>query len=305
MNGPSYFSILTSNVRYDSRLNSNQKLLFSEITCLINVEGYCWAKDEYFANLYGVSVRTVRGWIKKLIDCGFLMRELIFDSKGGIVGRKLYLAGMTAEDGVPPYGKNLPHPMEENCHTYGKNLPHNINKNNNNIKDMINIDDDDKYIGRAREEIGKKEIVSNDSVDCIDEDDEEDNLEVSDGKSSINAELWLKRHVKGANNTGVMLIVHKLCYGNFEVLNYLIRLLDDLYKTKSIIKVKNEEYSGRQIRELLNYLDKDTFSRLSEAFYVRDEESRRLVRKSVSDPVAYIITTLKNEKEKPLRKLNA
>ncbi|MBK3956922.1 alpha/beta hydrolase, partial [Staphylococcus haemolyticus] len=40
---PSYYSIITANVRYDNRLTDSEKLLFAEITSLSNKYGYCTA----------------------------------------------------------------------------------------------------------------------------------------------------------------------------------------------------------------------------------------------------------------------
>ena len=56
---PSYFAVIPANVRYDSRLSANEKLLYGEITALANKDGYCWASNAYFAELYGVTVSTV------------------------------------------------------------------------------------------------------------------------------------------------------------------------------------------------------------------------------------------------------
>ena len=46
MEQPSYYSILTANVRYDKELKANEKLLFSEITALSNRNGYCHATNK-------------------------------------------------------------------------------------------------------------------------------------------------------------------------------------------------------------------------------------------------------------------
>ena len=48
---PSYYSIITANVRYDNRLTDSEKLLFAEITSLSNKYGYCTASNNYFAKL--------------------------------------------------------------------------------------------------------------------------------------------------------------------------------------------------------------------------------------------------------------
>ena len=57
---PNYYAILTANVRYDSRLTPNAKLLYAEITALCNMNGKCTATTSYFTNLYQVSRVSVQ-----------------------------------------------------------------------------------------------------------------------------------------------------------------------------------------------------------------------------------------------------
>lgn len=72
----SYYAIIPANVRYDESLPPNAKLLYGEITALCNAEGYCWASNKYFAELYGVSILSVKRWIKVLIDRGYITSQL-------------------------------------------------------------------------------------------------------------------------------------------------------------------------------------------------------------------------------------
>lgn len=72
----SYYAIIPANVRYDKRLTANAKLLYGEITALCNEKGYCWARNSYFAELYGVSKTSISKWINQLIEYEYLFSEI-------------------------------------------------------------------------------------------------------------------------------------------------------------------------------------------------------------------------------------
>ncbi|HBI0791396.1 TPA: helix-turn-helix domain-containing protein [Staphylococcus aureus] len=74
---PSYYSIITANVRYDNRLTDSEKLLFAEITSLSNKYGYCTASNGYFATLYNVVKETISRRISNLTKFGYLKIEII------------------------------------------------------------------------------------------------------------------------------------------------------------------------------------------------------------------------------------
>jgi len=67
-----YYAIIPADVRYDARLTPNAKLLYGEITALCNEKGFCWAMNEYFADLYSVSKVSVSKWVGNLRDCGYI-----------------------------------------------------------------------------------------------------------------------------------------------------------------------------------------------------------------------------------------
>lgn len=76
MSKPSYYAIIPAEVRYSS-LKPNAKLLYGEITALSSKEGYCFATNKYFANLYNVTKNTISLWVGQLNKLGFISVELI------------------------------------------------------------------------------------------------------------------------------------------------------------------------------------------------------------------------------------
>ena len=71
MTKPNYYAIIPSEVRY-SNLKPNAKLLYGEITALSGKLGYCYATNNYFAELYDVSKNTISSWISDLKKLGFI-----------------------------------------------------------------------------------------------------------------------------------------------------------------------------------------------------------------------------------------
>ena len=91
-----YYAIIPANVRYDKNLPANAKLLYGEITALCNQNGFCWATNKYFADLYTVSERTVTDCIKRLEDLKYISTEVLTKRyEDGTVKkiRNIYLMG--------------------------------------------------------------------------------------------------------------------------------------------------------------------------------------------------------------------
>ncbi len=120
---PSFYAIIPANVRYCKALEPSAKLLYGEITALSQIEGYCWATNDYFAQLYDVDVRTVKRWIASLAEQKFIK---ITSTKEGIKTlRKLWI--------TPEIQKMFT--KGQKCHGGGdKNVPH-INTVNNTRKE--------------------------------------------------------------------------------------------------------------------------------------------------------------------------
>ena len=69
---PTYYAIISAEVRYDKNLSANAKLLYGEITCLTNENGFCFETNKYFADLYDKSKVTISKWISELVSSGYL-----------------------------------------------------------------------------------------------------------------------------------------------------------------------------------------------------------------------------------------
>tara|TARA_R100000656_G_scaffold32743_1_gene28282 strand:+ start:446 stop:1072 length:627 start_codon:yes stop_codon:yes gene_type:complete len=83
-----YYAIIPAFVRY-APIKANSKLLYGEITALSNKFGYCFATNNYFAELYNVSKNTISLWIKELKDSDFIKVEIIRNENKQIIKRKI------------------------------------------------------------------------------------------------------------------------------------------------------------------------------------------------------------------------
>ena len=85
---PTYYAIIPASVRY-STLKPNAKLLYGEITALSNKLGFCYATNNYFADLYNVSKNTISSWLSDLNKAGFITIDIVRNDKKQIIKRKL------------------------------------------------------------------------------------------------------------------------------------------------------------------------------------------------------------------------
>ena len=137
---PGYFAILPANVRYDEALRPNAKLLFAEITALSNKSGYCTAGNAYFAELFGLSKKTVSELISQLEVRGYLRVEVTRGEKKEVVQRALSI--------VTPIPKNRDTSPEKTEDP----IPKNVKENNTRI--ITNKDVWAEYAGEDAELLG-------------------------------------------------------------------------------------------------------------------------------------------------------
>lgn len=104
----SYYAIIPANVRYDSELTPNAKLLYGEITALCNEKGFCWATNSYFSELYKVSKVSISTWINQLIKKGYVTSDIQYrEGSKEILNRYLRIVS-------DPIKENLNTPIKEN-----------------------------------------------------------------------------------------------------------------------------------------------------------------------------------------------
>lgn len=111
---PSYYAILTAEVRYDKRLTPNAKLLYAEIIALANQKGFCWSSNSYFAELYGVSTTSISKWVSQLIEFKYLKREIVY-KKGTkeVSNRYLTLVTHPPQEKLKTPPRKVNHPPQE------------------------------------------------------------------------------------------------------------------------------------------------------------------------------------------------
>lgn len=131
-----YYAIIPANVRYDKDLAPNAKLLYGEITALCNEKGYCWATNQYFAELYNVSDRTIKNWISQLVDKGHIQRSVKYrEGTKEIERRELFIGRennfATPGNYVPdPRGNNFTPPSENNFPVNNTSINNTFNNTN-------------------------------------------------------------------------------------------------------------------------------------------------------------------------------
>ena len=86
---PNLFAIIPAKVRYDKNLRANEKLLYGELTALTNKYGYCFASNNYFAELYGVTPQAISRWINNLKKQGYITIEYTYKSGTKEIDKRL------------------------------------------------------------------------------------------------------------------------------------------------------------------------------------------------------------------------
>ena len=127
-----YYAIIPATVRYSKELKANEKLLYGEITSLSNKNGYCYAQNRYFADLYGVSIETVSRWLSNLQKCGFIQIEIKRNENKEVIARYIYIVDIPyRQKNQYPYHQKSQEGIDENV------KENNINYNKDELFNLI------------------------------------------------------------------------------------------------------------------------------------------------------------------------
>lgn len=139
---PSYYAIIPSDVRYDDSIPASAKLLYGEISALIGADGYCFASNDYFADLYKTTRETIARQLTKLEQAGHIRRVIEKSDAGQIMARKIYLR-VSVPDGWG-IDENVNTPIDEKINTYCQKNQEGIDENVTYTDKSITVKEKDK-----------------------------------------------------------------------------------------------------------------------------------------------------------------
>ncbi|WP_422865706.1 helix-turn-helix domain-containing protein [Brachyspira hyodysenteriae] len=148
-----YYTIIPSAVRYDKRLKPLSKLIYGEITALTNDKGYCWANNNYFAEIYSVSKDTISRAVRQLEEYGYI--KCIYDkTKQNNEKRKIYIK------------KSVSAKKSIRC---SKNSTDGIDKKveDNNKDNNLNNKDNESYNKKDSDKINKTDNINSPPIVLI------------------------------------------------------------------------------------------------------------------------------------------
>lgn len=120
-------------MRYCKELKFAERLLYGEITALTGRNGYCFAKNKYFAKLYNVTTETISRWISHLNKLGFVKIEIVRNNKNEIIERRIFIIDNSINTFVSStYCQNNQYPYNQNSQ-----YPIDLKSKGNNINTMI------------------------------------------------------------------------------------------------------------------------------------------------------------------------
>ena len=186
---PNYYAIISAEVRYDKNLTANAKLLYAEITALLNMNGECFATNKYFSNLYSKSIVTISKWVSELVANGYVSTYYTYKEGTKEIDRRYIsiIKGGIKEKDV-------------------EGIKENFKDNNTSINNNITYSNNKRFKKPTIEEISIYCKQRNNKIDSETFFDFYESKNWKIGKSSMKCwksciRTWEKRQTK--NNTGI------------------------------------------------------------------------------------------------------
>lgn len=104
-NRMAFWGVIPAQVRGDQTLTDKAKLLYADLSALADEKGYCWASNEYLAQLYKCGERTISRCISQLADLGFIRVEIVPVKGGKLHTERRIFLGIFGETRVDKIGK--------------------------------------------------------------------------------------------------------------------------------------------------------------------------------------------------------
>ncbi|MCR5187935.1 MAG: helix-turn-helix domain-containing protein [Treponema sp.] len=165
------FVIVPDFILDDINISSGEKLLFGDIASHSKQEGYCWGSNEYFAEKYHVSTRTITRWIADLEKRKLIISEMLYQKDSKKVSERRIVIN-TAEPALleymawygnqclPAVDKSVYSPIDKNVQDNNKQVNNkcliNLNKTNTESSTLLNKDDYERLVN----EFGKERVDS-------------------------------------------------------------------------------------------------------------------------------------------------
>lgn len=120
---PGYWAVLPAGVRYDDRIPASAKVLYAELSALAEADGYCWAGNDYLAQVFRMTEKSIREQLHALEDAGYIRIEAQRGNHNVMIDRRIYV-------GLNPLQAQT-EPLNEKVQPLNEKVQRHINKNNN------------------------------------------------------------------------------------------------------------------------------------------------------------------------------
>ena len=108
------YAVIPAKVLYDTELRPNAKLVYGEISAMARAAGYCWAQNAHFAEILGISKKTVGELIAQLAKREHIKVEVIRDEETNeVLERRIWISGAPGMCTPPPENSGDPSPENQ------------------------------------------------------------------------------------------------------------------------------------------------------------------------------------------------